>query len=321
MTEKTRPSPSSPWIATVVAIVSWYGSNTGLLILNKFLLSSVSPPFKNPIFLTMCHLAGSAVFGGALALSGATPAKPMTSSRQAAKVFFLAAIFCLSVVMGNVSLKYIPVSFNQAVGATTPVATAILAYVVQGKKETLMTYLTMIPIVGGVVLASRVEPLFHALGFTACLLATAMRALKSVVQAILMTDPSEKLDPMSLLLYMSLMSLVMLLPATIVMEPQVTALDCTRNKTCARRAATEPRRRGARYMPCTGCACVLACCQAHRMCNSSSSVIRSRRRTSDQTGMPAVCQAATTATPASILFSVRHSSFTSASLRRSPFAR
>lgn len=52
--------------------------------------------------------------------------------------------------------------------------------------------------------------MFHVIGFTACLLATAGRALKTVLQAILLTDPAEQLDPMSLLLYMSVVSSVLL---------------------------------------------------------------------------------------------------------------
>ncbi len=55
----------------------------------------------------------------------------------------------------------------------------------------------------GVLVASGGEPSFHLFGFVACVLATAGRALKSVVQAMLMEDPTEKLDPMSLLFYMS----------------------------------------------------------------------------------------------------------------------
>jgi hypothetical protein len=51
-----------------------------------------------------------------------------------------------------------------------------------GQKETMITYSTLLPIAGGVVIASGGEPLFNIIGFAACLLATAGRALKSVVQ-------------------------------------------------------------------------------------------------------------------------------------------
>ena len=51
----------------------------------------------------------------------------------------LGCVFCVSVVLGNVSLRYIPVSFNQAIGATTPFFTAVLAFVVQQRIESPIT--------------------------------------------------------------------------------------------------------------------------------------------------------------------------------------
>ena len=41
------------------------------------------------------------------------PLQRIQSKWQLAKIAVLATIFCLTVVMGNVSLRYIPVSFNQ----------------------------------------------------------------------------------------------------------------------------------------------------------------------------------------------------------------
>lgn len=52
-------------------------------------------------------------------------------------------------VGGNVSLRFIPVSFNQAIGATTPFFTALLSLFIMRQKETLEVYLTLIPIVLG----------------------------------------------------------------------------------------------------------------------------------------------------------------------------
>ncbi|GLT60626.1 hypothetical protein SLA2020_333840 [Shorea laevis] len=42
-----------PW-TTIWIVISWYGSNIGVLLLNKYLLSNYG--FKYPIFLTMCHM-------------------------------------------------------------------------------------------------------------------------------------------------------------------------------------------------------------------------------------------------------------------------
>lgn len=51
-----------------------------------------------------------------------------------------------------------------------------------GVQESTFTYLTLVPIAGGVAIASGGEPLFNLLGFMACIIATCCRALKSVVQ-------------------------------------------------------------------------------------------------------------------------------------------
>ncbi len=48
----------------------------------------------------------------------------------------------------------------------------------------------------GIVVASGGEPLFHLIGFLACAGATAARACKSVLQSVLMSHSTEKLDSM-----------------------------------------------------------------------------------------------------------------------------
>lgn len=75
---------------------------------------------------------------------------------QFLKIYALGIIFCLSVVTGNISLRYLPVSFNQAIGATTPFFTAVFAYLMTLKRESWVTYVTLIPVVTGVVIASGV---------------------------------------------------------------------------------------------------------------------------------------------------------------------
>lgn len=140
------------------------------------------------------------------------------------KIFALSAIFCFSVVCGNTSLRYIPVSFNQAIGATTPFFTAIFAFLITCKKETGEVYLALLPVVFGIVVASNSEPLFHLFGFLVCVGSTAGRALKSVVQGILLTSEAEKLHSMNLLLYMAPMAAMILLPFTLYIEGNVAAV-------------------------------------------------------------------------------------------------
>jgi hypothetical protein len=46
--------------------------------------------------------------------AGAVPHTPIKSREQMMKVIALALVFCLSIVLANLSLRFIPVSFNQA---------------------------------------------------------------------------------------------------------------------------------------------------------------------------------------------------------------
>ncbi|CAN6470940.1 unnamed protein product [Victoria cruziana] len=89
------------------------------------------------------------------------------------------------------------------------------------RREAWLTYLTLIPVVTGVIIASGGEPSFHLFGFIMCIGATAARALKSVLQGILLSSEGEKLNSMNLLLYMAPIAVVLLLPATLFMEPNV----------------------------------------------------------------------------------------------------
>ncbi|KAA3464854.1 putative sugar phosphate/phosphate translocator [Gossypium australe] len=211
-----------PW-TTIWIVFSWYGSNIGVLLLNKYLLTYCG--FKYPIFLTMCHMLASSLLSYvAIAWLKVVPMQTIGSKKQFIKIFGLSSVFCFSVVLGNVSLRYLPVSFNQAIGATTPFFTAVFAYVMMKKIESWVTYLTLLPVVAGVIIASGAEPSFHLFGFLMCVSATAARAYKSVIQAILLSSEEEKLNSMNLLMYMAPIAVVILLPVTLLMERNVMAI-------------------------------------------------------------------------------------------------
>lgn len=208
---------------TIGLISFWYSSNIGVILLNKYLLSNYG--FKYPIFLTMCHMTACALLSYiAIAWLKVVPMQTVRSRVQFTKIATLSAVFCASVVTGNISLRYLPVSFNQAVGATTPFFTAVFAYLMTLKREGWLTYVTLIPVVTGVIIASGGEPSFHLFGFLMCVGATAARALKTVLQGILLSSEAEKLNSMNLLMYMAPIAVVCLIPAALTMEKNVVGI-------------------------------------------------------------------------------------------------
>lgn len=145
---------TSQWF-TIGLVSAWYTSNIGVLLLNKYLLSNYG--FKYPIFLTMCHMTACSLFSyAAIVWLKIVPLQTVRSRLQFLKISALSLVFCTSVVSGNVSLRYLPVSFTQAIGSTTPFFTAVFAYLMTKKREAWLTYAALVPVVTGVVIASGV---------------------------------------------------------------------------------------------------------------------------------------------------------------------
>jgi drug/metabolite transporter (DMT)-like permease len=130
----------------------------------------------------MLHMGACSLLTYAAIASGLVPARRVQSRAQLHKIAVLAAIFTATLVLGNISLRFIPVSFNQAVGACTPFFTALFGFYFAGIRERASTYAALVPVVLGVTISAGFEPQLHMLGFLACLLATALRALKTVLQ-------------------------------------------------------------------------------------------------------------------------------------------
>lgn len=70
----------------------------------------------------------------------------------------------------------------QAVSATTPAFVAALALTLLKQRERWPVYAALLPVMLGLVVATGGEPSFHVLGFAATIGATALRALKTVMQ-------------------------------------------------------------------------------------------------------------------------------------------
>ena len=154
--KETQPMKVSSRSFTLGLVTAWYSSNIGVLLLNKYLLSNYG--FRYPIFLTLCHMLACSLFSYiAINWFKLAPLQTLRSRLQFLKISALSLIFCLSVVAGNVSLRYLPVSFTQAVGATTPFFTAVFACFMTSKRESWLTYLTLVPVVTGVIIATGVS--------------------------------------------------------------------------------------------------------------------------------------------------------------------
>ena len=80
----------------------------------------------------------------------------------------------------------------QAIGATTPAATAVMALALLGTVEKAITYISLIPVMAGIVVATGFEPSFNSFGFLAAMGACCARAFKAVLQVSSAVDVCSK---------------------------------------------------------------------------------------------------------------------------------
>jgi len=140
------------------------------------------------------------------------------SPSQSRAVLQLSLVFVVSVAAGNAALGYIHVSFAQAIGATAPLWTVLLSVLLTRRSYPRLVYAALGLISTGMLLAVRGEVNFHPVGFALVLTATLTRALKSILQGMLLSAADERLDPIELLYHMAMRSAAALGLWALVME-------------------------------------------------------------------------------------------------------
>ena len=206
-------TPSTAYTAFVV--ITWFALNMTIANLNKWIFHRY--PFKYPAALTMCHMVTSYVMSDATLRVRGQIAKKLSSKTKFA-VTQLSLVFVVSVAAGNAALGYIHVSFAQAIGATAPLWTVLLSVLLTRKSYPPLVYAALGLISVGMLLTVRGEVNFHAIGFALVLTATLTRALKSILQGLLLSSPEERLDPIELLYHMAYRSAIALGLYAFVME-------------------------------------------------------------------------------------------------------
>merc|ERR1711871_1804967 len=118
-----------------------------------------------------------------------------------------------------ISLGAGAVSFTHIVKASEPVVSAALSAVMLGAFYSPITYLTLLPIVGGVALASLKELSFTWLGFGAAMLSNVSSALRGILAKKTMGGGvGENMTEANLYAVMTIMAFAVLLPVSLLVE-------------------------------------------------------------------------------------------------------
>uniref|UniRef100_A0ACD5W0X5 Uncharacterized protein n=1 Tax=Avena sativa TaxID=4498 RepID=A0ACD5W0X5_AVESA len=197
-------------------IVAWYLLNIYFNIYNKQVLQAL--PF--PYTITAFQLGF-----GSLAILSMWAARlhplPSLSAAQLAKIAPLAAGHMLGTVFTNMSLGAVAVSFTHTIKASEPFFTVLLSAFFLGEWPSMLVLGSLVPIVGGVALASLTEVSFNWVGFWSAMASNLLNQTRNVLSKRLLAvggEEEESMDDINLFSLITVLSFLLSCPLMLLME-------------------------------------------------------------------------------------------------------
>ncbi|TKY55214.1 Triose phosphate/phosphate translocator, non-green plastid [Spatholobus suberectus] len=144
--------------------------------------------------------------------------RPKVSGAQLAAILPLALVHTLGNVFTNMSLGKVAVSFTHTIKATEPFFSVLLSAMFLGEMPTAWVVGSLVPIVGGVALASATEASFKWAGFWSAMASNLTNQSRNVLSKKLMVNKEESMDNITLFSIITVMSFLLSAPVTILME-------------------------------------------------------------------------------------------------------
>ncbi|CAN6578360.1 hypothetical protein ACFX13_039651 [Malus domestica] len=144
--------------------------------------------------------------------------KPRVSGAQLAAILPLAIVHTLGNLFTNMSLGKVAVSFTHTIKASEPFFSVILSAMFLGEIPTPWVVASLIPIVGGVGLASITEVSFNWAGFWSAMASNLTNQSRNVLSKKVMVKKEANMDNITLFSIITVMSFFLLTPVGIFME-------------------------------------------------------------------------------------------------------
>ncbi|KAI3820756.1 hypothetical protein L1987_08304 [Smallanthus sonchifolius] len=191
----------------------WYLFNIYFNIYNKQVLKV----FPNPITVTTVQFAvGSVLVFLMWTLN--LHKRPKISGSQLLAILPLAMVHTLGNLFTNMSLGKVAVSFTHTIKAMEPFFSVVLSAMFLGEMPTPWVVTSLLPIAGGVALASMTEASFNWAGFWSAMASNLSNQSRNVLSKKFMVKKEESLDNITLFSIITIMSFFLLAPVTLLTE-------------------------------------------------------------------------------------------------------
>ncbi|XP_019457000.1 PREDICTED: phosphoenolpyruvate/phosphate translocator 1, chloroplastic-like [Lupinus angustifolius] len=144
--------------------------------------------------------------------------RPKISNAQLAAILPLAMVHTLGNLFTNMSLGKVAVSFTHTIKASEPFFSVILSAMFLGEMPTAWVVASLVPIVGGVVLASVTEASFNWIGFWSAMASNLTNQFRNVLSKKVMVKKEDSIDNITLFSIITVMSFLLSAPVTIFAE-------------------------------------------------------------------------------------------------------
>ncbi|KAL9249873.1 Phosphoenolpyruvate/phosphate translocator 2, chloroplastic-like protein [Drosera capensis] len=144
--------------------------------------------------------------------------RPKISGAQLAAILPLAVVHTLGNLFTNMSLGKVAVSFTHTIKAMEPFFSVVLSAMFLGEMPTPWVVLSLLPIAGGVALASMTEASFNWVGFWSAMASNLTNQSRNVLSKKFMVKKEESLDNITLFSIITIMSFILIAPAAILVE-------------------------------------------------------------------------------------------------------
>nr|CAB3456740.1 unnamed protein product [Digitaria exilis] len=191
----------------------WYLFNIYFNIYNKQVLKVL--PY--PINITTVQFAVGTAIASFMWITGILK-RPKISGAQLLAILPLAIVHTMGNLFTNMSLGKVAVSFTHTIKAMEPFFSVLLSAIFLGELPTPWVVLSLLPIVGGVALASFTEASFNWAGFWSAMASNVTFQSRNVLSKKLMVKKEESLDNINLFSIITVMSFFLLTPVTLLTE-------------------------------------------------------------------------------------------------------
>ncbi|KAL6288063.1 hypothetical protein ACE6H2_012453 [Prunus campanulata] len=144
--------------------------------------------------------------------------RPNITRSQLGSIVPLAVAHTMGNLLTNISIGRVAVSFTHTIKAMEPFFTVLFSALLLAERPTVWVVSSLVPIVGGVALASFTEASFNWIGFGSAMASNLTNQSRNVLSKKLMVKKEESLDNINLFSVITIISFILLVPSAILLE-------------------------------------------------------------------------------------------------------